>query len=201
MVAREGGGFAPRRSATTPAASKATGHASTPKDHTSRGLEGQATAKITLINTKSGCMKTGHKAAAPPAQAEIRAAFSASQLVVYARQFLEELGFGVSGPTVIWEDNDACRTFSTEEMHQSRAKHLEIKMAYLRELILRNVIQVKRVDTDRQRADILTKNAVPSTFVKHVKALMSCNDPNMRVKDTSLIVETNTRDAKALVGG
>ena len=109
-------------------------------------------------------------------ESEIRAAFTASQLVVYARQFLDELGYPVEGATNIWEDNDACRIFSIEEMHQSRAKHLEIKMTYLRELILRRVVNVNRIDTDEQRADILTKNAIPKTFMRHVVQLMNCGD-------------------------
>ena len=69
-------------------------------------------------------------------------------------------------------DNTAARDFSIEEMHQSRAKHLEIKFTFIRELILKRVMKVMYIKTDEQLADVFTKSMDKVAFLRHLTNLL-----------------------------
>ena len=106
-------------------------------------------------------------------ECELRALFTAATLIVYIKQFFTEVGFPYPKAVVLWEDNTAARDFSVEEMHQSRAKHLEIKFTFIRELILKNVLEVRYIHTEQQLADIFTKALDRVAFYRHASTMMT----------------------------
>merc|ERR1712176_700513 len=69
----------------------------------------------------------------------------------------------VSIKTSVWEDNDACRIIANWEpgRNTSRTKHFAIKYHWFRSHIYphdkSSTITVKRIETNLQRADMLTK--------------------------------------------
>ena len=85
-------------------------------------------------------------------------------MVAYARQYMREIGHPQRAPTILYEDNDACRSISEQEMHQSRAKHMDIKYRYLVEQVLMKQVEIQRVDTVDQLADMFTKALPPGDF-------------------------------------
>ena len=61
--------------------------------------------------------------------------------------------------TTVWEDNDACRILANLEPGRatSRTKFFAIKLHWFRSHLKPKRIEVKRIDSSIQKADILTK--------------------------------------------
>ena len=68
--------------------------------------------------------------------------------------------------TTVWEDNDACRILANLEPGRgtSRTKFFAIKLHWFRSYLKPNHIEVKRIDSCQQKADILTKGLGKSKF-------------------------------------
>jgi hypothetical protein len=86
---------------------------------------------------------------------------------VWHRQFHDELNlFPVTGPTVVFEDNSASRTMSTElGTPHKRSKHFGIEWAYFKESVELGEITPIHVSTNEQPADMMTKNLNSKKFV------------------------------------
>ena len=108
------------------------------------------------------------------AEAELIAAFNASRVVVYHRDFLEELGVKQYNETVIWEDNEARIAMSKNPVNHKRCKHILIKYHYLRELCDQGIVALKYVSTRHQVADLLTKAVTNKVFLALVDHLVVC---------------------------
>ena len=61
--------------------------------------------------------------------------------------------------TTVWEDNQGCLILANMEPGRQtpRSKHYAIKQHWFREHLKPNEIEVKKIDTKEQKADILTK--------------------------------------------
>ena len=68
--------------------------------------------------------------------------------------------------TTVWEDNDACRILANLEPGRStsRTKFFAIKLHWFRSHLKPNKIEVKRIDSCMQKADILTKGLSKQKF-------------------------------------
>lgn len=93
-------------------------------------------------------------------EAEYMALCAASKETVYLRNFLKELGFEnfVKGPTILYGDNISSQHLVKNPMYHAKTKHIDIKMHYVREVYNKNLIEIKYVPTDKNIADIFTKN-------------------------------------------
>jgi hypothetical protein len=68
-------------------------------------------------------------------EAEYVAVSSAARLVIWARAFLEELGFTQESPTIIIEDNKGCIDISISTNSHPAIKHIDIRHHFIRERI------------------------------------------------------------------
>ena len=68
--------------------------------------------------------------------------------------------------TTVWEDNDACRMLANLEPGRStsRTKFFAIKLHWFRSHLKPKQIEVKRIDSCEQKADILTKGLGKQKF-------------------------------------
>ena len=90
-------------------------------------------------------------------EAEYMALSDCVSEAMFLRQLLHELNVKQSEPTVIFEDNDATKGLAEERKTTQRSKHIDIKYHYVRELIEKKEILMKRVDSAENCADVLTK--------------------------------------------
>jgi hypothetical protein len=92
------------------------------------------------------------------AEAEYYAASTEATEVLYLRNLLESMGFAQRGPTPVYEDNTACIEWGNHIIGgRERAKHIDIRKHFAREVIENGQMKLIRVDTANQLADILTK--------------------------------------------
>ena len=68
-------------------------------------------------------------------EAEYLALFEASKTIMWLRQFLSELGFSPSSPTIIYEDNKSAINIIHNSYDKGRTKPMDIRHHNLRELV------------------------------------------------------------------
>jgi hypothetical protein len=75
--------------------------------------------------------------------------------------------------TTVWEDNAGALTLARMEpgCMTPRSKHYAIKYHWFRSLLKPNKIVIEKIDTSKQRADILTKGLVHPKFIEIRKLL------------------------------
>jgi hypothetical protein len=81
------------------------------------------------------------------AEAEHISAFHCARSIVYYRELLEEFGHPPNGPTLLWEDNQACIAQSKNPVNHKRNKHMLIRYHYLRDLTEMNLVQLNYIGT------------------------------------------------------
>jgi hypothetical protein len=91
------------------------------------------------------------------AEAEYLAACDAAKEVVWLRAMLTALGFAPVGPTVVWEDNQACIQMSTSDRSHDRTKHIDMRYHFVREQVAAGSLVLRYVPSRDNVADLLTK--------------------------------------------
>ena len=101
------------------------------------------------------------------AESEFMALTDAVQELLWIRDLLEELGIKHSGPTTVYEDNQACIQVAKNLGNTGRMKHLGRRVQFVRDAITNGQIALEYCPTEKMIADIFTKPLVRSTFEKH----------------------------------
>jgi hypothetical protein len=104
--------------------------------------------------------------------AEFLAAAEVTKPVLHSRILLEELGFGISGSTVIREDNRPVVAMVVNPVYQGRTRHLDVQYHFVRECVADGVVRFKWVSGNVNVADILTKPLAAPVFIKHCDKLL-----------------------------
>ena len=73
------------------------------------------------------------------------------------------------GTTIIYEDNNATLSLAVNQRITSRTRHFLVKSHYIFEALGSGDFEVRRVDTDKQRANILTKGLARDAFERERK--------------------------------
>jgi hypothetical protein len=105
--------------------------------------------------------------------AELVALTEAAKAIVPLRVLCEELDVKQRGATPIYEDNRAAHLYAMEGSGLRKAKHLEIRHHYIRELVSDGVVTVMQCSSGEQVADVLTKAVSAKSFESCVRAMMS----------------------------
>ena len=88
------------------------------------------------------------------------------------RRLLEDLGYGQSSPTVLYEDNAACiHASDPDRPMNARSKHIDTRVYRLRDLVRDGVLRLVKVATGDQMADGLTK-ALPAPAIALFRGIM-----------------------------
>ena len=106
------------------------------------------------------------------AEAEYMALAATSQEALFIRQLMEELGATQTASTVIYEDNQSAIAMAKNAVTSSRAKHIDIRFHFVRDLINTNIIKLVYKPTTQMLADILTKSLLREIFEKLRKYLL-----------------------------
>ena len=78
--------------------------------------------------------------------------------IAVLRRLLEEIDFGQTGPTVLFEDNAACVHVATSQKAMNpRSKHIDVRVFKLKEFVEEKILQLNKVESIHNIADCLTK--------------------------------------------
>jgi hypothetical protein len=113
----------------------------------------------------SWCSKRQPTIALSTAEAEFIIMIFASamvQEVIYLRKFRGNLGFPQTVPTPVFADNETCIAWSEGSVDGSkRAKHVDMRVHFVHEARTASHLQLHKVDSKLNAADILTKASGP----------------------------------------
>jgi hypothetical protein len=103
--------------------------------------------------------------------AESVALVKTAEEVVWARHFLQSIGYAQSTPTPIYEDNQSTIAALTGKKCPNRVKHIGVRFTWLVENIEASEFTVLYCPTTEMPADIFTKALGRTLFEKHRAAL------------------------------
>ena len=116
--------------------------------------------------TVSWASKRQATVAKSTAEAEYVALSLASQEALWLRQLMKDVGFGVTGSTVIFEDNNGAIDLSRNAKYHNRTKHIDINHHFIRERVKSKELDVVHCPSKDMIADILTKGIPKVQFEK-----------------------------------
>ena len=114
-------------------------------------------------------------------EAEFVALSRAGQHAISLRALLFELGAAQTDPTVIYEDNLSCITASTNVQMRGRMKHVNVRIHFIRDLVIRDLIQPVHCSTVNQHADPFTKNLSLALLVPHRDVMFGFSTTSARL--------------------
>ena len=103
--------------------------------------------------------------------AEYIALFAAVKEAMFLRAVLQEIGIVLTA-TTIFEDNSSCIQLAHNPVHHERTKHYEVKLHYVREMVESGDIQVVKIHSSENIADLLTKPVTPQVLRSLVSGLL-----------------------------
>lgn len=106
-------------------------------------------------------------------EAEYCAASAAAQELINLKGVLSEFNKSYEEKSVIKVDNCSAISLIKTFENSKRAKHIDIKMHFIKELYEKEVIDVQYVDSNNNAADILTKPLCKDKFVKLRKIVLN----------------------------
>lgn len=112
---------------------------------------------ISWFSKKQSCV------ALSTAEAEYVAAAACAQDLVNLKGILSD--FRLDNKTILYCDNRSSILMAKSNENSKRAKHIDIKAHFIKELVACNEIEIRYVSTDQNLADILTKALPEETFV------------------------------------
>jgi hypothetical protein len=128
------------------------------------------------MNSNSGsCVtisKKGTITALSSTEAEYIGMFEASKVIMWLRQLLTELGYPLTSPTIMYEDNKSAIQIVLNGNDKGRTKHMDVRYHLIRELVQSGTINITYMPTESMIADILTKPLDAKLFNKFQKDLL-----------------------------
>ena len=108
-------------------------------------------------------------------EAEIHAAVAAAKDAVHTARLLSDLGYSNgSEPIQIAEDNASAIVQAESGLRQVRnAKHYEVRLAFLQQLVLAKEVSFRYCPTDFQLADLFTKPLPEEKHLGFVRSIMA----------------------------
>jgi hypothetical protein len=99
--------------------------------------------------------------------AEVRALYSLTNEIVFVVTLCEEPQRCISLPAIIMEDNKATIDITSDYSSRTkRCKHFLMLVHYIREHVKAGLIEIRKVDTNDNVADVLTKIKLSASFFK-----------------------------------
>jgi hypothetical protein len=96
--------------------------------------------------------------------AEYIALCETAREVIWLRMMLEEIGFILTLPSEVLEDNAAAKNTAESIGVSDANKHIRVKWHYVRQCVLHGSIRVKTVASRDNPADALTKSPTVSSL-------------------------------------
>jgi hypothetical protein len=128
------------------------------------------------LNSESGFCSSkstrDHFVSLSSAESELRALKNAMTDVLWAREFLFELGYEQKKPTKVYEDNQAVIDLMGTLRVNARTKHLTKVLNFTRDYIRRGEVCMVKVASADNVADVFTKALPAAEFIGHKRTLL-----------------------------
>jgi hypothetical protein len=109
-------------------------------------------------------------------EAELIAMVSCIQEMMSVKKLLESLELKVELPMVVECDNKGAVDLVNGYQVGGGTKHIDIRNYFVRELKDNGIIKVKWISTDKNEADILTKNTRDMVYDSHIHAFVGIDE-------------------------
>jgi hypothetical protein len=106
------------------------------------------------------------------AEAELYAEASGIKEVIWLKGLLMELGLNVQMNIVVYCDNQSTISISNNGLTSERTKHIDVQYKFIKYFINNGLVKPVWISTDKQQADILTKQLTTPLFTQFRKLLM-----------------------------
>ncbi|SCZ93983.1 BZ3500_MvSof-1268-A1-R1_Chr6-1g08347 [Microbotryum saponariae] len=113
------------------------------------------------------CSKREHRVAKSTTDAEYLSLSYTSGDAIHLSELLAELGAPVSGPVVLYGDNQGSLALAQHPTNHQGSRHVRISEHYVRERVAEKEIEVRYIATGDMIADIFTKALGPKPFMFH----------------------------------
>ena len=112
-------------------------------------------------------------------ESEFMAATAAAKQALWLRNLINEITKQDPKPVTLFVDNNSAIALMKNPVFHGRSKHIDLKYHFIRECVERGQIVVKRVGTEEQKADILTKAmpAVKLSVMSHLIGIRNLSVP------------------------
>ena len=82
----------------------------------------------------------------------------ATKETLWILQLLEECEIEVKLPVIVYEDNEAARILANHNAYHAGTKHIDIRYHFVRDHVLNRIINIVKVASANNLADIFTKS-------------------------------------------
>ena len=113
---------------------------------------------------------------------EFTAAAEAGKFILYTRSILEELNVDQKHATTLFEDNQGAILMANAQQPTKRTRHMAIKTFALQEWCERDLLILRKIDTQHNWADALTKPQSRQLFHRHMNHIMGLLAPQYSFK-------------------
>ena len=87
-----------------------------------------------------------------------------TQEAIWLRTLLSGMGFDQAKPTTMFEDSQSTIELAKNPSHNSRTKHIDIKLHHVRNAVATKKINLQYWPTQEMIADLLTKETLETTI-------------------------------------
>ena len=112
-------------------------------------------------------------------ESEFMAATVVAKQALWLRNLISEITREKPKTVTLFVDNNSAIALMKNPVFHGRSKHIDLKYHFIRECVERGQIVVKRVGTEEQKADILTKAmpAVKLSVMSHLIGIRNLSVP------------------------
>jgi hypothetical protein len=90
-------------------------------------------------------------------EAEYKAVANATAEIMWIQTLLKEIGIHAPKAARLWCDNLGAKYLSSNPVFHARTKHIEVDYHFVRERVMKNLLQIDFISTGDQIADGFTK--------------------------------------------
>ena len=135
---------------------------------------------ISLIYYKSKYQPT---IALSSTEAEFVAATETAKALLYVRTIMQEIGMTQDKATIIHIDNNGALNMANQHQPTRRTRHVDIKHFIIQEWVERDLMFLRRITTQDNYADALTKNVGWTLHHRHFDYIMGRIRPSFAISD------------------
>jgi hypothetical protein len=131
-------------------------------------------------------------------EAEIVAATSCAQSMLFEFRLLRSIGLEVKLPMELRVDNSGAKDFFNNWSVGGRMRHVHVRQLYLRDLKEDGLVRVKWIPTEENSVDVFTKNLFGPLYEKHITTYVG-TDQYMQYEgaDWKLVAQKKKRKAES----
>lgn len=94
---------------------------------------------------------------------------------LWLKILLQDLGYSLKQPIQLYCDNKAACDIAHNPVQHDRTKHVEIDRFFIKEKLDDKVVELPKIRSEDQLADILTKGVSNRVFSKFLDKLCMCD--------------------------